>query len=105
MTTTVGQVETPELDKMLKVKDRSRAIGEFLEWLREEKGYSVMRWSKRRDWAEFDEDDPKGDELSDLGGVHVRESTEKLLAEFFDIDLGRVEQERRALLEAIRSKG
>ena len=26
-------MDTPELDKMLRVKDESQAIGEFIEWL------------------------------------------------------------------------
>jgi hypothetical protein len=98
----VKAVETPELERLSEVSERSNAIGQFLDWLREEKGYHVMRWSVKRDWADYDEGDPEGDEESELGGVRVLESTEKLLAEFFDIDLEKVERERRALLDAIR---
>jgi len=95
-------METPELDKMHEVKDKSQAIGEFLEWLRDEKNYTVMRWSKKRDWDDYKEDDPEGDEDSNLGGIPVRDTIEQLLADYFDIDLKKVEEERRMILDTMR---
>lgn len=70
--------ETPTLDKMLAVKDQSRAIGEFLDWLESE-----------------------GLVLCGHDGDHYvghYESTEALLARHFGIDLDAAEREKRAIL-------
>ncbi|KKL59167.1 hypothetical protein LCGC14_2218120, partial [marine sediment metagenome] len=32
-------MKTPELDKITKVREKSQAIGDFLEWLIQEKDY------------------------------------------------------------------
>lgn len=76
---------TPELDKMLAVKDQSQTIGEFLDWLTEVKGYVL---------AEYDENDRLYPKYS---------SIETLLAEFFGIDLKKIEEERRAILKSLDS--
>jgi hypothetical protein len=78
--------KTPTLDKMLKVKDKSQAIGEFLDWLncRDPKLYL----------CELDED---AEEY-----YPSFPSIEKLLAEFFEIDLNEAEKERCQILDAIR---
>lgn len=78
----------PECDKMLAVQNRSQDIGEFLEWLRGERGLHL---------AEYDDDFWEGKFLKP---VNIR--IEDLLAEFFEIDLNKVEAERRALLESLR---
>lgn len=77
-----------ELDKMLAVKDRSQAAGEFLEWL-QSTGRVVCRWV---------------DEV-DVGFFPTHEGIEVLLAEWLDIDLDKVKAEKRALLAEIRGKG
>lgn len=77
--------EFPELDKMLEVQEQSQAIGEFLEWLQSQ-GIILSR---------FD------DESDALVGTH--RSIERLLADYFEIDLDAVERERRVMLERIRS--
>lgn len=71
----------PELEKQRKVTDKSQAIGEFLDWAETEKGYS----------------------LSSRASAHgiINDSVEELLAEFFEIDLKVIEQERRALIAEI----
>jgi hypothetical protein len=74
--------KTPELDKMLAVKKESQAIGEFISWLKEEKNYYI---AERVAATNFQEE-------SDLMPVQI--STEKLLAEFFEIDLDKAEKER-----------
>jgi hypothetical protein len=76
----------PECDKLLAVKERSQAIGEFLEWLTGEKGVVLATWF------------PPG--RLESGGYRI----EKLLAEFFEIDLDKVEQEKRVMLEELREK-
>ena len=81
--------KTPTLDKMKSVKDNSQAIGEFLEWL-EGKKYCV---------AHYDDSIIGRDELSPVTGT-----TEELLAKFFDIDLKKAEEEKRAVLEYVRNQ-
>lgn len=60
---------TPELDKMLKVKEQSQAIGSFLEWYRRQK-HRVRTLP-----------------------------VEVLLASYFDIDLDKADEEKRQVLE------
>lgn len=110
-----NQPSTPELDKIKLVKERSQAIGEFLDWLGGEKGVILAKshthgpacagWDEGR--GRFN---PRGDgpycELGPDGRLWpYRKQTEDLLAEFFDIDLKKVEKERRALLAAIKKGG
>lgn len=84
-------METPELDKMHAVHGKSQAIGEFLEWLTFEKGWTLAEW-KKTEYAD--------DFHNELWPTSY--SIEKLLAEYFEIDLEKTEIERRALLEEIR---
>jgi nucleoside-specific outer membrane channel protein Tsx len=81
---------TPELDKQRAVIESgaSETVGDFYNWL-DEKGYVLARW-------EVD-----GNENDYLGFVHI--NPQQLLAEFFGIDLDKIESERRAILEELRS--
>lgn len=72
----------PECDKMKEVSEKSQAIGEFIEWLGYEKNIYLMH-----------EDE-----------TPVRMSMEVMLAEFYNIDLKKVEQERQQMLDEIRSQ-
>jgi hypothetical protein len=138
----------PECDKMQAVKEKSQAIGEFLEWLsegrtprvalvvphsqevdeedepvyRDRNGRVVLHWEERRFKAvhsgrksemeamqrEIDDrgiyrkmvPDPQGEQLLPLSV-----STEEILAEFFSIDLRKVEAERRQMLRALAEIG
>ena len=78
--------QTPMLDKMSKVRDESRSIGEFLEWLGSR--------DPRLYLCELDEDAKQY--YPSFPGI------EKLLAEFFEIDLNEAEKERCQILETIR---
>ena len=71
-------IKTPELEKMGKVREHSQEAGAFLDWLFNN-GY-VRRTAKFR------------------GGM------EEMLAKFYNINLNKVEDERRALLEEIRAE-
>ena len=78
----------PEHDKLSAIKDKSQAIGEFLEWLDYEKNYRVCSLCESSDgWRE---------EYSP-----IFTSNEKLLAEFFCIDLKKLEQEKRKMLDEL----
>lgn len=77
---------TPELDKMKDVQPQSQIIGQFLDWLFHEKHRTI---------AEI----PDGmEKWQPVGG-----SIESILAEYFEIDVSKVENERRAILESIRA--
>lgn len=104
----VAQAEPPcpECEKMHAVKDKSQAIGEFLEWLQAERKVHLCVVHSHSDGCyeeddEFHEDPPKcGCNEGDYLPFH--KGTEQLLAEFFGIDLAKVEDEKRALLEFVR---
>jgi len=80
------QPETPELDRMIEraTAGHSQDIGEFIEWL-DDTNYNICEWH---------------------GGEYnpVHRTPEQWLAEFFGIDLDKVEKERALVLEYMRSK-
>lgn len=82
----------PEHDKLQKVKDRSQTIGEFLNWL---------SWNKKIRLARFEKIPPDEDRHSEL--MLVSYNMQELLAEYFGIDLDVLEQEKRKMLEHIRT--
>lgn len=81
-----GRPETPECEKLVAVADESHKLGEFLDYLEQERGLTLARWSRPDDQLVPDYT-PK----------------EELLAAYFKIDLNKVEKERRALLAHVRS--
>ena len=82
--------DCPECDKMIAVKNKSQPIGEFLDWLQNEKGFCISEWSG------------KADENGDEYLLPVHKSIEQWIADYFNIDLNKVEQERRAVLDYLR---
>lgn len=98
------KLRTPTLDKMLSVKDESRVIGQFLDWLAE----------NDCEIASYDGLALKSESIKLAGAlaeplldrdllVPVNLSTEKILAMYFKIDLDKAERERRTLLASLRS--
>lgn len=84
-----------ELEKMRLAQKSSRVLTDFLDWL-SENGYAICRW---QDYVRH------SDELGDYTPScwhPKRNSHEQLLADFFNIDMKKIEEERRALLESIR---
>ncbi len=77
----------PEHDRMAAISDKSQIIGEFLEWLNYTKGIHLCEQTPDMNdhWWTVDED------------------PEKLLAEFFSIDLTKIEAEKRAMLAEVRA--
>lgn len=134
-------VETPELEKQSRARDRgSQEIGEFLEWMQGE-GINFMKWGTElvdrpcslspgtygcggRGWVWFNDahasdEQVEGDDRRRVckrcggsgsvdveidGWVHDGRRIEKLLADYFEIDLDKIEEERRALLDELRAK-
>jgi len=60
----------PEHEKLKQVQEKSQVIGEFLDWLQGEKGVTLAKHHKDRELPMFP----------------TCVNTEKLLAEFFEID-------------------
>ena len=84
-TVTAKAPKTPELNRMADFRVESQAIGDFLAWLQTEKKIKFAKYYGER-----------------LAPVQV--PVEDTLAEFFEIDLKKVEKERQALLDFIRKK-
>jgi hypothetical protein len=80
----VDAAESPELSKMEAVADESQSIGNFIDWLGEN-GMVICA---------------SDDGLRGTRFFPTMESTEALLARYFEIDLNKVEKERRAMLAA-----
>lgn len=87
------KVETPELDKMRAVKAESAILSRFLDWLEEHDTPICERVSGH----------PRM--IGDGEFVRIGCSNEELLARYFEIDLDKVESERRALLDEMRRGG
>lgn len=103
------QPETPTLDRMqaphaggwtrregepCRLVDHSQLIGEFLDWLDTEDIHLAV-------WRNEDEN---GEELLFPTLEYHHETRERILARHFGIDLNDVENEKRALLDWIRSQ-
>ena len=89
MKTKTKQPECPECEKLVDVSKESQPIGEFIEWLK-----------RKYDICELVEsEDMYGGEY-----VPVYKTTNQLLADYFQIDLDKVEHERRALLDWLREQ-
>ena len=75
----------PEHEKLSEVSDKSQAIGEFIDWLEYEKGIHLGFY-------------PDGQEPMQAVFMNIRD----LLADFFEIDLDKIDLEKDAMLEAMR---
>lgn len=83
-----NEISTPTLDKMLEIQKESQLCGEFLEWLQNK-------------YAMFELNVPR-EEPSYYGtGDYI--NIEKLLAEFFEIDLEEAEREKQMLFRSINN--
>ena len=97
-------IPTPEHDKLAKVKAASQKCGEFLEWLKERYTLADSHTHNRG---------CTGAKYASHGALHcglqqhelipAQAVTTKLLAEFFEIDEAALENEKRAMLDEIRT--
>ena len=81
-------MQYPEHDKLSKIKEQSQWLGGFIDWLNHEKIYTI---------AEYCDDDYGCQRL-----VPAHKSIEKWLADYFKIDLSKLEEEKLAMLAEIR---
>jgi hypothetical protein len=79
--------EYPEHTKQSAVLEEAQAIGQFLD----ESGYTLAEYAKVGGWSE-----PRL--------VPVTKSITKVLAEYFNIDLDKIEDEKRRMLADIRGE-
>ena len=110
--------KTPTLDKLAKIRDKSQAIGEFLDWLACEKESTICRHMTKEEREEIVDElsEEFGDKTTDRfvrilaylspeaqqDFVPLRGGINSLLAEYFEIDQKQAENERRQLLEDLR---
>lgn len=83
------KIKYPECEKMDAIRDQSQAIGEFLEWLSHDKNFSICSFYNPGDHC-FGEFRP------------ITDGVEQLLAEFFCINLKKIEKEKRQMLDELR---
>lgn len=96
--------EYPEHEKLHKVADESQGIGEFLDWLNDQ-GIVLMRWV---DEVRTEEVEHRFTGKLSTRKVYIQEwqytgeSIQALLARYFEIDLEKIDAEKRAMLGAMR---
>lgn len=78
--------EYPEHEKLHAIKDKSQAIGEFLDFFLPSKGIVLMERFRDR-YEDY---------------VPTRRSIYSLLAEFFNIDQDKLDAEKKAMLTVLR---
>lgn len=101
--------ETTELDKLGAVQEESQSIGSFIDWLETEAQFGPQEGKGRKEAIHaqklnnspvklclFDE------RYGEWRPVGLR--IEEMLARYFEIDLNKVEEERRAVLGHIREQ-
>ena len=84
----------PQHEKIQSLNGANDHIGCFIDFLREEKNIVLTKYDEARDgygWVA-------------KGYYPITESLEKLLAEYFEIDLVELENEKREMLREIREK-
>lgn len=91
----------PECEKLHAVHEESQKLGYFLDWLM--KRYTLAEWDYNFRAIVYDREGNEDRWNSVLMPVHVGENKiNSLLAEYFHIDLDKVEEERRQILEELR---
>jgi len=104
-----GRSEYPEHEKLRAVVGKSQTIGDFLEWLEDEKRWFLAAAGVPPALEEPEDRRPDiVDAFSSIVEqvrseiVRVHYTIPDLLAEFFGIDQGKLEAEKLAMLAAMR---
>ena len=107
----------PEHKKLEAIQEQSQAIGEFLEWISDNgdwrlgKPHHHIETCKNPDYSyhnfRYELGDPSTWEMYLCGYASSQfesnhRNVDKLLAEFYQIDLNALEKEKRAMLDEIR---
>ena len=88
----------PEHDKLRLYRDKSQAIGAFLDWLQNEKGVVLAEYGTGKIPNILNQE---GGEPNTLYPIH--RSIERWLALYFEIDLVVLEKEKELMLESLRA--
>ena len=96
-----GMTDYPEHEKLKAIKDKSQEIGSFIEWLQVSRQIIFARYED----VEYTVDDlfsDKGNKvkINELVPFHI--PIEQTLAEYFGINLKKLEEEKRQMLDDIR---
>lgn len=94
----VNNEQYPEHAKLQKVQEKSQAIGEFIEWLRQSK--KIVFCLHRDDLPTGTIVEPENEYIPEWMPTTIR--IEETLAEYFKIDLNKLEAEKRAMLDEVR---
>lgn len=96
----------PEHDKLSEISAQSQSCGEFLGWLRDEKSAVLYQWAEWEEEREYGWPSQKEGTYSVKieKYVHFGYSITNLLAEFFEINLEIIEEEKCAMLAHIRGR-
>lgn len=89
----------PEHDKLSKVSPQSQSIGEFIEWLGA-KGIRFAIHHEHSDNCILDGRLTCGIQDSELVPYHFNTNT--LLAEYFNIDLSKIDEEKKSMLARLQ---
>ena len=89
----MAEIATPTLDRVAEISDDSHKIGGFLEWL-EGEGIVLGEWDGGSEENRFP--------FARL--IPLVRTVDMLLHEYFKIDKGQEEAERRAILAEARNK-
>lgn len=82
------KLKTPMLDEMVEIQEQSQLCGEFLDWF-------------LRKYTVFDRKQKRESPYANVMGNGDYINKEKLLAEFFDVDLDEAEREKDMLLQSL----
>ena len=82
------KLKTPTLDEMVEIQEQSQLCGEFLDWF-------------LRKYTVFDRKQKRESPYANVMGNGDYINKEKLLAEFFDIDLDEAGREKDMLLQSL----
>lgn len=80
----------PECDKLVSNAQESHKIGDFLDWLIDDKGYAIC------------EEAHDSQAMPEYEYFPIRQGFEALLADYFGVDMKKVERERRAILKYVQ---
>lgn len=87
----------PEHEKLKKINHLTEAIHEFLEWCQDEKNAHLARYAYASDMEGY------GDIGGDIGMITVETyDRDEWMAEFFDIDLKVIEQEKQSMIKEMQ---
>jgi hypothetical protein len=89
----------PECEKLLVISEKSQELGYFLEWL-------TNRYTLCQSRESVKEYIPETDETfyTPEGYYPIRLPIQAILADYFNIDMNKVEEEKNQILKELRSK-